>query len=167
MTIALIAAFAKNRVIGKDNDMPWHIPEDLKFFNRSTLGKPMIMGRKTFESLPGLLPKRRHIVVSRQTDLKLEGAETCNSLEAALELAAQDDTSEIMVIGGAQLYALALPKATRLYLTFIHAAFEGDTFFPDLDEDDWEEVSREDHWSEKSDIAFSWVVLERVQESLS
>lgn len=165
MKIALIAALAKNRVIGKDNDMPWHIPEDLRFFKRSTLGKPMIMGRKTFESLPGLLPKRRHIVVSRQADLVLEGAETVSSLEAACALAAEDNAAEIMVIGGAQLYELALPKASRLYLTYIHESFEGDTFFPEFNSDDWQEVSREDKVSEKSDIRFSWVVLERKKQA--
>ncbi len=157
--ISLIAALTQNRVIGKNNDMPWYIPEDLKFFKKTTLGKPMIMGRKTFESLPGLLPKRRHIVVTRQTDLKLECAEQAHSLEEAIELAAQDN-KEIMVIGGAQLYALALPMANRMYLTYIHADIEGDTFFPDFKQEEWQEISREDKLSE-SGIAFSWVTLER------
>lgn len=157
--ISLIAALTQNRVIGKDNDMPWHIPEDLKFFKKTTLGKPMIMGRKTFESLPGLLPKRRHIVVTRQIDLKLECAELAHSLEEAIDLAAQDD-KEIMVIGGAQLYALALPLASRMYLTYIHANINGDTFFPDFKQEEWQEITREDKVSE-SGIAFSWVILER------
>jgi dihydrofolate reductase len=157
--ISLIAALTQNRVIGKDNDMPWHIPEDLKFFKKTTLGKPMIMGRKTFESLPGLLPKRRHIVVTRQTNLKIEFAELAHSLEEAIDLAAQDN-QEIMVIGGAQLYALALPMANRMYLTYIHADIEGDTFFPDFKQEEWQEISREDKVSE-SGIAFTWVTLER------
>ncbi len=165
MKIALIAALAKNRVIGKDNDMPWYIPEDLKFFKRSTLGKPMIMGRKTFESLPGLLPGRRHIVVTRQKGLVLEGAEVVHSLDEALELAEQDKPEEIMVIGGAQLYAQALAKANRLYLTYIHENFEGDTFFPEFDADEWSEVSREEKVSQKSGVHFSWVVLERRLET--
>lgn len=161
MTIALIAALAKNRVIGSHNDLPWRIPEDMKFFRRTTLGKPVIMGRKTFDSIRKPLAKRRNIVVSRQRDLQIDGAEVVGSLELALNLAAQHQPEEIMVIGGGELYQQALPKAQRLYLTYIDKDFEGDVKFPEIPQNEWQEVSHDDQVSETG-LKFSWVVLERI-----
>jgi dihydrofolate reductase len=142
--LSLIAAMARNRVIGIDNKLPWHLPADLQHFKATTLGKPMIMGRKTWESLPGLLPGRPHIVVSRDPGYVAEGAQVADSLEAAIALAGEL-ADEAMIIGGANLYAQALPLADRLYLTLVDAELEGDAWFPDFDEDDWRLDAREDH----------------------
>ncbi len=126
---------ARNRVIGRGNRLPWHLPADLKHFKELTLGKPIVMGRRTWESLPGLLPDRRHIVVTRQQDYVAEGAETAASLDAAIALAG--DVDEVMIVGGANLYAQALPVADRLYITLVDAEIEGDACFPDFDMDAW------------------------------
>ncbi|HMZ92826.1 MAG TPA: dihydrofolate reductase, partial [Pseudomonadales bacterium] len=135
--IALIAAMANNRVIGRDNQLPWHIAEDLRFFKRMTLGKPLIMGRNTFESLGRPLPGRPHIVISRNPDYQPAGVERAATLEAAIaratELARASSADEIMVIGGAQVYAAALPYARRIYLTLVDAEVAGDTHFPAID----------------------------------
>jgi dihydrofolate reductase len=149
LPLAMIAALADNRVIGLDNKMPWHLPADLKHFKAMTLGKPIIMGRKTWDSLGRPLPGRLNLVVSRQRDLQLEGAETFTDLDAALRRAEQwaceQGIEELMLIGGAQLYAQALPQAQRLYLTRIDAAPEGDAFFPAFDEADWQLVESQAH----------------------
>ncbi len=126
---------ARNRVIGRDNRLPWHLPADLRHFKELTLGKPIIMGRKTWESLPGLLPDRRHIVVTRQQDYVAQGAETAASLDAAIALAG--DVDEVMIVGGANLYAQALPVADRLYITLVDAEVDGDASFPEFDMDAW------------------------------
>jgi dihydrofolate reductase len=139
--ISLIVAMAHNRVIGKDNGMPWHLPADLKHFKAVTLGKPVIMGRKTFESIGKALPKRRNLVVSRNPDYQAPGCEVIHSLEAALALV--KDVPEVCIIGGAQLFEEALPQADRLYLTFIDLHVEGDTFFPDWNTIHWKEIARE------------------------
>lgn len=136
MRIAMIAAMANNRVIGKDNQMPWHLPEDLKHFKAVTLGKPVVMGRKTFESIGRPLPGRHNIVISRQADLIIEGVTCVTSFEAA-KLAA-GDCEELVIIGGGQLYDMLLPLADILYLTHIHLTVEGDTWFPEWDKNDWE-----------------------------
>jgi dihydrofolate reductase len=138
--LCLVAAVAKNRVIGKDGKMPWHLPEDLKHFRRVTLDHAVIMGRLTFVSMGKPLPKRRNIVVTR-TPQTIEGCEVVTSLEAAIALARTTD-EEPRVIGGGQLYALALPLATRLILTEVQQAPEGDAFFPDFDERDFIETER-------------------------
>ena len=129
MIISMIAAMAANRVIGKDNKMPWHLPADLKHFKKVTLGKPVVMGRKTFESIGRPLPGRRNIVISRQTQLHTSGAEWVNSVEQALALL--NDQPEVMIIGGAEIYRQCLPLAKRLYLTKIELTTDGDAFFPD------------------------------------
>ncbi len=129
MKISMIAAMAKDRVIGKDNDMPWHLPADFAWFKRCTMGKPIVMGRKTYDSIGRPLPGRRNIVVSRNTDLKIEGVDVVGSLEAAKALVS--DVEELMVIGGGSFYETCLPEADMLYLTFIDADIEGDTRFPD------------------------------------
>jgi dihydrofolate reductase len=139
--ISLVVAMAQDRVIGKNNGMPWHLPADLKHFKKITLGKPIIMGRKTFESIGRALPNRRNIVVSRNPDYAAPGCEMAQSLDEALALFSDQD--EIFVIGGAQLFQDALPLASRLYLTFIDLTVEGDTFFPAWNPDEWTEVSRE------------------------
>jgi len=139
--LSIIAAMARNRVIGKDNRLPWKLPADLQHFKRITMGKPMIMGRKTWESLPGLLPGRRHIVVTRDPDYQADGAEVVHSLELAISQAG--DVDEVMLVGGANLYAQALALASRLYLTEIDAEVDGDAWFPEIDPAEWQEVSRE------------------------
>ena len=129
MMISMVAAMANNRVIGKDNQMPWHLPADLKHFKQVTLGKPVVMGRKTFESIGRLLPGRRNIIISRSTPADAKGAEWVTSLEQAFALLQQQP--EIMVIGGAEIYRQCLPLAKRLYLTKIDLDTNGDAYFPD------------------------------------
>jgi dihydrofolate reductase len=146
--ITLLAAVARNGVIGIDNRLPWHLPADLKHFKALTLGHTVIMGRKTWESLPAKfrpLPGRRNIVVTRDPSYRAEGAVVAQSLPAAIAAAGSD---EAFVIGGAELYAAALPLADRLQLTEINAAFEGDTWFPAIDPDHWRETTREAHRAE-------------------
>ncbi|MBC2679755.1 dihydrofolate reductase [Pseudomonas baltica] len=145
LPLSLIAALAENRVIGIDNSMPWHLPGDFKYFKATTLGKPIIMGRKTWDSLGRPLPGRLNLVVSRQPDLQLPGAEVFTSLQAAIERAEawarEQGAEEVMLIGGAQLYALGLAQADRLYLTRVALHPEGDAWFPEFDENRWQRVS--------------------------
>ncbi len=152
LPLAMIAALAENRVIGLDNRMPWHLPADLKHFKAKTLGKPIIMGRKTWDSLGRPLPGRLNLVISRQPDLQLEGAETFTSLDAALvraeQWAREQGVDELMLIGGAQLYAQALGQAQRLYLTRIEANPDGDAFFPPFDEAEWQRSDCQAHPAE-------------------
>jgi dihydrofolate reductase len=158
--IVLIYARAANGAIGREGDLPWRLPADLKHFKALTIGKPMIMGRKTFDSLPGLLPGRRHIVLTRGDSLG-EGAELAGSVEDAMGLAADGNASgEIAVIGGAAIYDLFLPLADRIELTQIHADYEGDTFMPPLGPE-WAEVAREDHAAEGAYPAFSFITFRR------
>lgn len=143
--ITLVAAYADGRCIGIGNAMPWHLPEDFAFFKAYTLGKPVVMGRKTWESLPKKpLPGRRNIVISRQSDDTAGGAERAGSLEEALSLCA--DAAEIIIMGGAQVYAQALPLATDLRLTEVGLRVEGcDAFFPEFSAQEWQESARESH----------------------
>ncbi|MFM5333145.1 type 3 dihydrofolate reductase [Aeromonas veronii] len=145
MKISMIAAMAHDRVIGKDNQMPWHLPADLAHFKRVTLGKPVLMGRKTFESIGRPLPGRRNLVISRNPDYQAEGIEVVGSVEAALALLAGSSVEELMVIGGGHLYAEMLPSADCLYLTQIDLAVEGDTRFPAFDDGQWQRVDCESH----------------------
>ncbi|SDI17704.1 dihydrofolate reductase [Propionivibrio dicarboxylicus] len=141
--LSLIAAVARQRVIGKDNALLWHLPEDMRYFRETTRGKPVIMGRKTWESLPEKfrpLPGRRNIVVSRNAAYVAPGAELAGSLDAAL--AATQGENEVFVIGGEALYRLALPHADRLYLTEIERDYDGDAFFPEIIAQEWQECSR-------------------------
>ena len=147
MKIAMIAAMANNRVIGKDNQMPWHLPEDLRHFKQMTLGKPVVMGRKTFESIGRPLPGRHNMVVSRQADLDIEGVTCVTSFEQAKELV--QGCEELVVIGGGQLYAELLPQADRLYLTEINLDVEGDTHFPEWDDGSWQILDSESHTNDK------------------
>jgi dihydrofolate reductase len=160
-SLSLIAAMARNRVIGIDNRLPWHLPADLQHFKATTLGKPMIMGRKTWESLPGLLPGRPHIVVSRDPAYVAEGARVAHTLEQAIALAG-GVAGEVMLIGGANLYAQALPLADRLYLTLVDADVEGDAWFPAFDEAEWQLESRDDHApDERNAYPYSFLTYRR------
>jgi dihydrofolate reductase len=141
--VTLILARARNGVIGAKGGLPWHLPEDLAFFKRTTMGHPIVMGRRTWESIGRPLPGRRSIVVTRDRSLAAAGAEVVHSLDEAVALCSGSD--EIFVIGGAHLYADALPCADRLLLTEIHADFDGDTFLPAPSESAWVEASRERH----------------------
>lgn len=142
MTIlSMIVAHAADRVIGKDNDMPWHLPADLAYFKKTTLGKPIIMGRKTYESIGRPLPGRKNIVISRDGEYRAEGVEVVSSVDAALSLV--DDVEEVMVIGGGAIYQHCLPSADKLYITHIDACIDGDTFFPEYDLNIWEKVTSE------------------------
>jgi dihydrofolate reductase len=152
--LTIIAAVAANGIIGKDNRMPWHLPEDLKRFKSLTMGHPMIMGRKTWESLPGRLPGRPHIVVSRNPGYQAAGATVVPSLAAAV--AAAGDAGEVFVIGGAELYAQALAAADRLQLTEIAADFAGDAHFPAYDRAAWRETAREAH---RAEAGFDYVFV--------
>ena len=145
MKISMIAAMAHDRVIGKDNQMPWHLPADLAHFKRVTLGKPVLMGRKAFESIGRPLPGRRNLVISRNPGYQAEGIEVLGSVEAALALLAGSAVEELMVIGGGHLYAEMLPSADRLYLTQIDLAVEGDTRFPAFDDGQWQRIDCESH----------------------
>lgn len=153
----LVVAVAQNGVIGAAGTLPWHLPADLRHFKALTLGKPMVMGRKTFESLPGLLPGRRHIVLTRDPAWQAEGAEVARDLDAAIALA---DAPEIAVIGGSEVFALALPHAARIELTQIGEDFAGDTHMPPLGEG-WQEIAREEHGAEGTRPAFAFVTLRR------
>ena len=140
-TVTLIAAMAHDRIIGRDNTLPWHLPADLAQFKRATLDKPIVMGRRTWESLPGLLPRRRHIVMSRNRDFEPKGCEVVDSPDAALALAA--DAEEIMIVGGASIYRAFLPRADRMLLTLIDADIDGDARFPAWESGQWQETARE------------------------
>ncbi|MEP6608558.1 MAG: dihydrofolate reductase [Burkholderiaceae bacterium] len=155
--ITLIAARARNGVIGRDNRIPWKIPGEQAYFKRVTTGHTIVMGRRTWESIGRPLPARRNIVISRDRHYAAPGAEVVDSLDDALALSADD--GEIFIIGGAQLYALALPRADRILLTEIDAEFEGDTFFPPFDASQWRAVSREHHHP-SADRAFAYSIVD-------
>ncbi|MCC5884183.1 MAG: dihydrofolate reductase [Halomonas sp.] len=144
--VAMIAAVSRNGVIGIDNKLPWHLPEDLKFFKRMTQAKPLVMGRKTFASIGRPLPGRLNIVVTRDDGFHHDGVRVCHDLASALALADQqatiDASAEIMVMGGGEIYAQALPHVSRIYLTEVDVEVEGDARFPELDENEWQEVQR-------------------------
>ncbi|MGL5556181.1 MAG: type 3 dihydrofolate reductase [Aeromonas veronii] len=162
MKISMIAAMAHDRVIGKDNQMPWHLPADLAHFKRVTFGKPVLMGRKTFESIGRPLPGRRNLVISRNPDYQAEGIEVVGSVEAALALLAGSSVEELMVIGGGHLYAEMLPSADCLYLTRIDLAVEGDTRFPAFDDGQWQRVDCESHPAdEKNPHPYSFETWQR------
>lgn len=159
--LSIIAAVARNRTIGRDNQLPWHLPEDLQHFRKLTMGHHIIMGRKTFESLGRLLPGRTTVIVSRNPAYRVEGALVCDTLQRAL--AACGDDPEIFVIGGAELYREALPLAARLYLTEIDADFEGDAWFPPFDRTAWREVQRERHVSAGAGLGYSYVTYAQAE----
>jgi dihydrofolate reductase len=159
--IALIAAMAENRVIGRDNRLPWRLSADLRRFKSLTMGKPVIMGRKTYESIGKPLPGRSNIVVTRDPDYRAPGCRVVHSLEQALEAAAAHD--EVMVIGGAELYRQTLERAERMYLTLVKTEVDGDALFPDIQPQQWRELERASHRAdEKNEYDYDFVTLERV-----
>ncbi|MGS2738030.1 dihydrofolate reductase [Sinomicrobium sp. M5D2P17] len=141
--VTIIAAAAENNALGKDNDLVWHLPDDFKRFKTLTTGHHIIMGRKTFESFPKPLPNRVHIVVSRQKDYKKEGCITVHSIEEALALAKEDN--QPFIIGGGEIYRLGMPYTDKIELTRVHGEFEADTFFPEIDPEQWELTASEHH----------------------
>ena len=167
MKIAMIVAMAENNAIGINNKMPWYLPGDLRYFKAVTMGKPIIMGRKTFESLRKPLPGRTNIVITRDPSWKREGVTIVNTLKAAFDTAKDvafiNGAKEIMVIGGAQIYQQALPFAHKIYLTRVHKSFEADTFFPDIDKQQWNETFIEKHETEGCEtLKYAYTVLERI-----
>lgn len=163
--VAMIAAMDRNRVIGVDNQLPWYLPEDLRFFKRMTQAKPLVMGRKTYQSIGRPLPGRLNIVVTRDPGFQHDGLRVCHDLASALTLADQqaiiDGAEEIMVMGGAEIYAQALPFASRLYLTEVEVEVEGDARFPELDPAEWEEVQRRPGSPAEGQPAYAFVAYRR------
>lgn len=160
MRISIIVAMSTNRVIGRSNQLPWHLPADLKRFKSLTWGKSIIMGRKTFESIGHALPGRRNIVVTRQANLQALQCDVVNSLEQAIARHKSED--EVMIIGGEMLFKQALPITERIYLTLIHQVIQGDVFFPSFDKSDWIARERLDYDpDEKNRYSYSFINLER------
>ena len=159
MIISLIAAMGKNRVIGRDGKLPWNMPSDLKFFRDKTKGKPIIMGRKTFESMKNPLPDRKNIVVTHDKSYKVKNAVVVHSIDEALKAAG--NVEDVMVIGGQKIFEQFMQKANRIYLTIIEDNFDGDAFFPKLG-NEWKEVKKEKHKAdEKNPYDYSFIVLEK------
>jgi dihydrofolate reductase len=166
MKLSVIVAVAENGVVGRNNALPWHIPADLQYFKKTTLGKPIVMGRKTYESIGKPLPGRTNIVVSGNPDYCAEGVKVVSSVEQALVLAEDialiDGCDELMVIGGAAVYELAIPRADRLYVTEIHAQVQGDAVLAPVDWAQWQEISRQRYSAEvPNHFDYSFVVYER------
>jgi dihydrofolate reductase len=160
MLIAIIAAMDRNRLIGDGDRLPWRLPADLRRFRALTMGKPIVMGRRTHESIGKVLPGRENIVLTRNADYRAPGCMLVSDLEQALGVC--PDAPELMVIGGAELYAEAFPRAHRMHLTLLHASFDGDTWFPEYDRRQWREISREDHDAGiDAPCAFSFVDLQK------
>ena len=161
MVLTSIVAIAQNGVIGKDNDLIWHLPDDLKHFKNLTKGHTIIMGRKTWESIGSKpLPKRRHIVITRNSEYVASGAEVVTSVETAIALIENDE--QPFIVGGAEIYKLAMPHVQRLELTYVHHEFDGDTFFPEFDKNEWETTSETRHEAdEKHKWPFTFVQLNR------
>jgi len=166
MRLAVIVAATDNGVIGRNNALPWHLPQDLRYFKRVTMGKPIVMGRKTFESIGRPLPGRTNIVITRNPDFTAEGVRVVASLDEALrlgeEIALIDGAQELVVIGGAEIYKASIPRADRLYITEVHASIQGDAFLPEIEWACWREVGREHHGaSDANPYEYSFVVYNR------
>ena len=160
MTVSIIAALGSNNVIGKKNSLPWHLPADLKHFKEMTTGKPVIMGKNTYDSIGRPLPNRVNIILTSDINFKIEGAITVHSIEEALQAAG--DVSEVMIMGGASIYKQFLPLADRLYITRVYNDFEGDIYFPEFDLKEWKETERVDHKADdKNPYNYSFFVYER------
>lgn len=159
--ISLVVAASTNNVIGADGGLPWRLPEDLRRFKEITMGKPIVMGRATWESIGRALPGRRNVVITRQAGYEAAGCDVVASIDAALDLVA--DEAEVMIIGGGKIYEQTLPMADRIYLTRVHASVDGDTFFPELDDAEWQEVDRETYPAgEGREHAFDILTLDRI-----
>lgn len=164
MKISIIVAMASNRAIGQNNQMPWHLSADLKKFKKITMGSPILMGRKTFESIGHPLPGRRNIIISRNKHYQQKDCDVFNNVEKAMSACEKND--EIFIIGGASIYESTLSRANFLYLTQIHKKFDGDTFFPFIDNQIWKEIEREDINDDPSvSFTYSFVKLEKFQEN--
>jgi len=160
--LSAIVAMSENRVIGHHNQLPWHLPADLKHFKTITTGHPILMGRKTYESIGKPLPHRSNLILTHEATFKAPGAIVVHSLEAAFLKAHQLAATELFVIGGAQIYQQLLPAIQQIYLTLIHSRFEGDTYFPELAINEWDEIEREDHApDDKNKYAYSFITLKR------
>jgi len=160
MRIAAIFAMSKNRVIGKDNQLPWHLPADLKHFKTITMNKPILMGRKTFQSIGRALPGRCNVVITHDVNFQAPGCVVVHSIATALDAVSYSD--DVFVIGGAFLYEQLLPRTQRLYMTLVHQDVEGDTFFPDINMAEWQEVERVDHSAdEQNHYSYSFITLDR------
>jgi dihydrofolate reductase len=158
--LSIIVAISENNAIGRDNQLLWHLPADLKHFKNITSGHPIIMGRKTYDSIGRPLPNRRNIIITRQTDLNIPGTEVVNSIEDAISLCS--DEKEVFIIGGAEIYKSALSMSNRIYLTTVHQEFKADAFFPTLDKNEWLETAQEYHDAdEKNAVAYTFSILDR------
>jgi len=162
MRVSIIAAVAENGVIGREGRLPWHLPDDLRRFKQLTMGHTLVMGRKTWDSIGRPLPGRRMVVLTRQTDFRPDGVEVASSLDDALAIARAAGDDEAFLIGGAEIYRLAWPRAERLYLTRVHANVPGDAHFPDVDWSQWERVDSQDHSSDANhEFAFTFETYRR------
>jgi len=160
MSLSIVVAMDENRLIGKDNKLPWHLPADLAYFKKITTGKSILMGRKTYDSIGRPLPNRRNIVVSRNEGVLISGCEVVSSIAKALEIT--KDEQEVMIIGGASLCEQVLPKVSRLYITKIEGKFDGDVYFPAYDEAEWGLTSLETHQpNEKNKYVYHFITMER------
>ena len=161
MKISIIVAADENNGIGANNQLLWHLPADLKFFKETTTGHTIIMGRKTFDSIGKPLPKRRSLVISRDKDLKIDGAETFTAIADALAVC--NTENEVFIIGGAEIYNLALSFSDRIYLTKVHHEFKAEVFFPEISVNEWKETSRDFHpKDDKNSFDFSFLILDRI-----
>lgn len=164
MKIAIIVATDEQGVIGKDNDLPWRLSADLQHFKRVTMAKPIIMGRRTHESIGRPLPGRQNIVISSRQGYQAQGCDVVQSLDAALDLCRNEE--EVMIMGGASLYQQTLPIADKLYLTLVHTRLEGDTWFPEWSTEEWDLISREPHEADdKNDYDYSFMLYQRIRKS--
>ena len=160
MSLSIVVAMDENRLIGKDNKLPWHLPADLAYFKKITTGKSIVMGRKTYDSIGRPLPNRRNIVISRNSKTLITGCEVITSIDEVLSITKDED--EVMIIGGASLCEQLLPQVSRLYITKIEGEFDGDVYFPEYDESDWRQVSCESHLPDDSNQhTYHFLVLER------
>ena len=159
--VSIIVAISENNAIGKDNQLLWHLPADLKHFKEITTGHPIIMGRKTYDSIGRPLPNRRNIVITRQKDLTIANVEVVHDLSEAIALFKEDE--EIFVIGGAEIYKHTLALANIIYLTTVHENYEADAYFPTINQNDWKEIEKEHHNAdEKNSIAYTFSTLQRI-----
>jgi dihydrofolate reductase len=162
MILSIIVAASSNNVIGKDNKLPWHLPEDLKYFKNTTWAMPVVMGRKTYESIGKPLPGRTNIIITRNKELKIKGVEIVQSLNEAMVVAGKEEVKEIFIIGGAEIFNSTFPLVSRIYITRIHSEMEGDVFFPNFNKDNWVQVKNKDcEPDEKNPFSYSFQVWEK------
>ena len=160
MIVTMVVAIGENNAIGKNNELLWCLPKDLRHFKTITSGHTVIMGRKTYESVGKPLPKRRNIIITRNTELTVDGAEVVHTIEDALELCKSDE--EVFIIGGAEIYKMAMKHTDKIFLTVVHESFEADAFFPEIDRNLWVETAAEKHLpDEKNNLSFTFSTLER------